>query len=65
MRSARNERIICSSNAIGVAKGLEPREVAYSAVAADFIPGLGLSEEDATRILRDNPREFITVRENN
>ncbi|RSZ65515.1 phosphotriesterase [Corynebacterium hylobatis] len=59
------ERIICSSNAIGVAKGLEPREVAYSAVAADFIPGLGLSGEDAQRILRDNPREFITVRENN
>ena len=45
-----------------MAKGLPARDVAYSA-PIEFVRNLGLSDADADRILRDNPREFITIRE--
>lgn len=59
------DRVILSANAIGVAKGLPAYDLPYAHVLQVFIPFLrsrGLSEEDARRILVDNPRRLLTVR---
>lgn len=59
------EKIILSSNAIGVAKGQPDTTVPFGHVLTEFIPLLksqGLSESDANRILIENPRELLTVR---
>lgn len=58
-------RIILSGNSIGVAKGVEEYNLPYSHVLATFMPFLksrGLSDDDARRILVDNPRNLLTVR---
>lgn len=59
------DRIILSSNAIGVAKGVPANDLPYSHVLTAFVPLLtskGLSSDDARRILVDNPRALLTVR---
>ncbi|MFB9071201.1 phosphotriesterase [Citricoccus parietis] len=59
------DKIILSSNAIGVAKGLPDYDLPYGHVLQTFIPflmGYGLSDEDARRILVDNPARLLTVR---
>jgi phosphotriesterase-related protein len=59
------DRIILSGNAIGVAKGLPEYNLPYSHVLTTFMPFLkarGLSDENARRILVDNPRNLLTVR---
>lgn len=59
------DRVILSGNAIGVARGIPAYELPYSYVLGTFLPYLkeqGLSEADASRILRDNPRELLTSR---
>jgi phosphotriesterase-related protein len=59
------DRILLSSNAIGVAKGRPDRNLPYGYVASTFIPlatSLGLGGDDARRILVDNPRDLLTVR---
>jgi phosphotriesterase-related protein len=59
------DKIILSGNSIGVAKGLPQYNLPYSHVLTTFVPFLksrGLSEEDAQRILVDNPRKLLTVR---
>jgi phosphotriesterase-related protein len=58
------DKVILSSNAIGVAKGLPEYDLPYGHVLETFIPflrGRGLSAEDAQRILVDNPRRLLTV----
>ena len=58
-------QVILSSNAIGVAKGQPDTEVPFSHVLSTFMPllqSLGLGDEDAARILIENPRELLTVR---
>ncbi|GAA3697524.1 phosphotriesterase-related protein [Arthrobacter ginkgonis] len=58
-------QIILSGNAIGVAKGLPDYDLPYSYVLSTFAPFLksqGLSDEDAQRILVDNPRNLLSVR---
>ncbi|MFE4833383.1 phosphotriesterase [Arthrobacter sp. NPDC056691] len=58
-------RIILSGNSIGVAKGLPEYHLPYSHVLSTFVPFLkarGLSEEDARRILVENPRNLLAVR---
>jgi phosphotriesterase-related protein len=58
-------KIILSGNSIGVAKGLPEYNLPYSHVLTTFVPFLktqGLSEEDAHRILVDNPRDLLAVR---
>lgn len=60
------DRIILSSNAIGVARGVPERDVPFSFVLTSFVPLLkarGLSEEDAQRLLVGNPRDLLTVSE--
>ncbi|GAA4036325.1 phosphotriesterase-related protein [Arthrobacter methylotrophus] len=59
------DKIILSGNSIGVAKGVPEYNLPYSHVLATFVPHLkahGLSEEDAQRILAENPRKLLTVR---
>ena len=58
-------RILLSSNAIGVAKGQPDYDLPFGHVLSTFVPllkSLGLSEEDARRILVDNPRDLLSVR---
>ena len=65
VRAGHADQVILSSNAIGVAKGQPDYDLPFSHVLATFVPflkSLGLSEEDARRILVDNPRNLLTVR---
>lgn len=65
VKAGHAERIILSGNSIGVAKGLPEYNLPYSHVLTTFMPFLkahGLGEEDARRILVDNPRNLLTVR---
>ncbi|MDZ4091136.1 MAG: phosphotriesterase [Arthrobacter sp.] len=58
------DKIILSGNSIGVAKGQPDYDLPFSHVLSTFVPFLkaqGLSEEDAQRILADNPRNLLTV----
>lgn len=58
------DRIILSSNAIGVAKGLPETRATFSTVLTEFVPTLnaaGLSESDIRQILVDNPRNLLTI----
>jgi phosphotriesterase-related protein len=58
------DRILLSSNAIGVAKGHPDHDLPYGYVVSSFVPlaqSLGLSDDDARRILVDNPRELLSV----
>jgi len=58
-------KIILSGNSIGVAKGQPDYDLPFSHVLSTFVPFLkaqGLSDEDARRILLDNPRNLLTVR---
>jgi len=59
------DRILLSSSAIGVAKGLPDYDLAFSHVLTAFVPllhSLGVSEADTRRILVENPRTLLTVR---
>ncbi|WP_460462801.1 phosphotriesterase family protein [Arthrobacter pigmenti] len=59
------DKVILSSNAIGVAKGLEAYDLPYSHVVSKFVPllvSLGLAGADATRLLVDNPRALLALR---
>ncbi|WP_406385629.1 phosphotriesterase [Streptomyces sp. NBC_01618] len=58
-------RILLSSNATGVAKGHPGNDLPYSYILTTFVPLLktqGLSDEDAQRILVENPRDLLSVR---
>ncbi len=59
------DRILLSSNAIGVAAGLTPVTLPYEFVLTEFVPALraaGVSDADVQQILVDNPRDVLTVR---
>ncbi|MFB7108620.1 phosphotriesterase [Streptomyces sp. NPDC056291] len=59
------DRILLSSSATGVAKGHSGNDLPYSHVLTTFVPLLktqGLSDEDARRILVENPRDLLSVR---
>ncbi len=65
VKAGHADKIILSGNSIGVAKGLPEYNLPYSHVLATFVPYLksrGLSDDDARRILVDNPRQLLTVR---
>ncbi|MCU1517708.1 MAG: aryldialkylphosphatase [Pseudarthrobacter sp.] len=59
------DKVILSGNSIGVAKGMPEYHLPFSHVLTTFVPLLkarGLSDDDAQRILVDNPRNLLTVR---
>ena len=65
IEAGHRDRILLSSNAIGVAKGQPDSEVAFSHVLTTFVPllaSLGVSDEDVRCILTENPRDLLTVR---
>jgi len=65
VKAGHGNRVLLSSNAIGVAKGQPDYDLPYSYVLSTFVPFLtsqGLSDEDVQRILVDNPRELLSVR---
>jgi phosphotriesterase-related protein len=64
VKAGHGNRILLSCNAIGVAKGQPGYELPFSFVVSTFVPflkSLGLSHEDARRILVDNPRNLLSV----
>ncbi|MBT3149467.1 phosphotriesterase [Streptomyces sp. CHD11] len=59
------DRILLSAGATGVAKGHTGNDLPYSYLLTTFVPLLrtrGLSDEDARRILVENPRDLLSVR---
>ncbi|WP_433875826.1 phosphotriesterase [Sinomonas atrocyanea] len=59
------DRIILSGNAVGVAKGHDGNDRAFGAVLTEFLPLLtaqGLGDEDARRLVVDNPRALLAPR---
>ncbi|MFJ2093418.1 phosphotriesterase [Streptomyces sp. NPDC087901] len=65
VRAGHGNRVLLSSSATGVAKGHPGNDLPYSYVLTTFVPLLkaqGLSDEDAQRILVDNPRDLLSVR---
>lgn len=65
VKAGHADKIILSGNSIGVAKGQPDYDLPFSHVVSTFVPFLkahGLSDEDARRILVDNPRNLLTVR---
>ncbi|MCP2356951.1 phosphotriesterase-related protein [Nonomuraea thailandensis] len=66
IEAGHGDRILLSSNATGVAKGHPANDVHYSHVLGVFVPLLkarGLGDEDVRRILVDNPRDLLSVRQ--
>lgn len=65
VRAGYGDRILLSSNAVGVAKGHPDYDLPFSYVVSTFVPfakAQGLTDEDARRILVDNPRNLLTLR---
>ncbi|MFJ3040457.1 MULTISPECIES: phosphotriesterase family protein [Streptomyces] len=65
VRAGHADRVLLSSSATGVAKGHAGNDLPYSHVLTAFVPLLkdrGLGDEDARRILVDNPRALLSVR---
>ncbi|MEU6794386.1 phosphotriesterase [Nonomuraea wenchangensis] len=65
VRAGHGERVLLSSNAIGVAKGHPGNDLPFSHVLSEFVPLLtarGLGDEDVRRILAGNPRDLLSVR---
>lgn len=60
------DRVLLSAGAIGIAKGQPGRETPYEHVLTTFVLQLrqaGVPDEAIDRILRDNPRALLTVKE--
>ncbi|GGG50634.1 aryldialkylphosphatase [Kocuria dechangensis] len=65
VEAGHGHQILLSSSAIGVAKGHPDYELPFGYVASTFVPfakSAGLTDEDARRILVDNPRNLLTLR---
>ncbi|HEU4755872.1 MAG TPA: phosphotriesterase [Agromyces sp.] len=59
------DRILLSSNAIGVAKGRPDYDLPFGHVLSAFVPllrAVGVGDADIQRILVQNPRELLSVR---
>ncbi len=62
VRAGYADRILLSSNAIGVPVGRPGVDVPYGHACATFVPSIGLDAGDAHRILVTNPRDLLTAR---
>ncbi|AUI50454.1 aryldialkylphosphatase [Arthrobacter crystallopoietes] len=65
VKAGHGDRILLSSSAVGVAKGHADYDLPFSYVISTFMPfvkSLGLADDDARRILVDNPRDLLTLR---
>lgn len=58
------ERLLISSNTVGVAKGHEAKEIGVDYLLASFVPILrkaGVTEEQIRILLQENPQRVLTV----
>lgn len=58
------ERLLISSNAVGVAKGHEAKEIGMDYLLTSFVPILrkaGVTEEQIRVLLKENPQRVLTV----
>lgn len=58
------ERILLSSNAVGVAKGHTAKEISYSYVLEKFVPQLlkaGVTQQQVDAILQQNPQRVLSL----
>lgn len=58
------ERVLISSNAVGVAKGHEVKEIAFDYLLSTFVPTLrkaGVTDEQIHQLLEENPQRVLTV----
>jgi phosphotriesterase-related protein len=65
VKAGHADKVILSGSSIGVAKGLPEYNLPFSHVLTTFVPFLkarGLGEDDARRILVDNPQNLLAVR---
>jgi phosphotriesterase-related protein len=65
VRAGHADRVLLSSNAIGVATGQPAHDLPYEHVQTAFVPLLaehGVADEDIHRLLVANPRDLLTVR---
>ncbi|MGW4231681.1 phosphotriesterase family protein [Streptomyces sp. NPDC004980] len=65
VRAGFGDRVLLSSSATGVAKGHPGNDLPYSYVLTAFVPLLkaqGIGDEDARRILVENPLDLLSVR---
>lgn len=64
VRAGHAHRLVLSSNAIGVAKGLDPVDVPFEHVLTAFVPLLesgGIPRDVIMRMLVENPRALLAV----
>lgn len=67
VEAGHGDRVLLSSSATGVAKGHDGNDLPFALVLTSFVPRLtaaGLSDADIRRILVDNPRALLTLKEN-
>ena len=58
------ERVLISTNAVGVAKGHEAKEISYDYLLTTFVPMLqkaGVTDEQVRILLEENPQRVLTV----
>ncbi|MEH7245983.1 phosphotriesterase [Neobacillus niacini] len=58
------DRVLISTNAVGVAKGHNTKDIGYDYLLTTFVPMLkqaGLTDEQVRTLLEDNPQRVLTV----
>jgi phosphotriesterase-related protein len=58
------DRVLVSTNAVGVAKGYEAKDISYDYLLTKFVPLLkkaGVTDEQVCVLLEENPQRVLTV----
>ena len=58
------DRVLISTNAVGVAKGHEAKDISYDYLLTTFVPMLrkaGVTDEQVRTLLEDNPQRVLTM----
>ena len=58
------DRVLISTNAVGVAKGHAAKDISYDYLLTAFVPMLrkaGVTDEQVRTLLEDNPQRVLTV----
>jgi phosphotriesterase-related protein len=57
------DRVLISTNAVGVAKGHETKDISYGYLLTTFVPlfrKAGVTDEQVRVLLEDNPKRVLT-----
>jgi phosphotriesterase-related protein len=63
-REGLGDRVLISTNAVGVAKGHNAKDIGYDYLLTTFVPMLkqaGLTDEQVRTLVEDNPQRILTV----